>query len=85
MRSKSSWIIIIVMLIGLVIGTVIGSYCSGISALSWLDYGQVFGITTPLVLDLGVFVLTLGLTVKINIASIIGIIISFIIYRLLVR
>lgn len=85
MRSKSSWIIIIVMLIGLVIGTVIGSYCSGISALSWLDYGQVFGITTPLVLDLGVFVLTLGLTIKINIASIIGIIISFIIYRLLVR
>ena len=36
-------------------------------------------------LDLGVFVLTLGLTIKINIASIIGIIISFIIYRLLVR
>ena len=85
MRSKSSWIIIIVMLIGLVIGTVIGSYCSGISALSWLDYGQVFGITSPLVLDLGVFVLTLGLTIIINIASIIGIIISFIIYRLLVR
>ena len=85
MRSKSSWIIIIVMLIGLVLGTVIGSYCSGISALSWLDYGQVFGITSPLVLDLGVFVLTLGLTIKINIASIIGIIISFIIYRLLVR
>ena len=85
MRSKSSWIIIIVMLIGLVIGTVIGSYCSWISALSWLDYGQVFGITSPLVLDLGVFVLTLGLTIKINIASIIGIIISFIIYRLLVR
>ena len=85
MRSKSSWIIIIVMLIGLVIGTVIGSYCSGISALGWLDYGQVFGITSPLVLDLGVFVLTLGLTIKINIASIIGIIISFIIYRLLVR
>ncbi len=85
MRSKSSWIIIIVMLIGLVIGTVIGSYCSGISALSWLDYGQVFSITSPLVLDLGVFVLTLGLTIKINIASIIGIIISFIIYRLLVR
>ncbi len=73
------------MLMGLVIGTVIGSYCSGISALSWLDYGQVFGITTPLVLDLGVFVLTLGLTVKINIASIIGIVISFIIYRLLAR
>lgn len=85
MKGKGSWIIIIVMLIGLVIGTVIGGYCSGISALSWLDYGQVFGITSPMVLDLGVFVLTLGLTIKINIASIIGIIISFLIYKLLVR
>ncbi len=52
------------MLIGLVIGTVIGSYCSGIPSLSWLDYGKVFGITSPMVLDLGVFVLTLGLTIK---------------------
>lgn len=85
MKSKSSWIIIMVMLIGLVIGTVIGSYCNGIPSLSWLDYGKVFGITSPMVLDLGVFVLTLGLTIKINIASIIGIIISFVIYRLLVR
>ena len=85
MRGKGSWIIIMVMLIGLVIGTVIGGYCSGISALSWLDYGKVFGITSPMVLDLGVFVLTLGLTIKINIANIIGIIISFLLYKLLVR
>ena len=85
MRGKGSWIIIMVMLIGLVIGTVIGGYCSGISALSWLDYGKVFAITSPMVLDLGVFVLTLGLTIKINIASIIGIIISFLLYKLLVR
>ena len=81
MRGKGSWIIIMVMLIGLVIGTVIGGYCSGISALSWLDYGKVFGITSPMVLDLGVFVLTLGLTIKINIA----IIISFLLDKLLVR
>ncbi|MCI9446113.1 MAG: DUF4321 domain-containing protein [Lachnospiraceae bacterium] len=85
MRGKGLWIIIMVMLIGLVIGTVIGSYCSGIPSLSWMDYGKVFGITTPLVLDLGVFVLTLGLTIKINIASILGIILSFLLYKLLVR
>jgi len=85
LKIRSSWIIVFVMLIGLIIGTVIGSYCSGIGALSWLNYGQVFGLTTPFVLDLGVFVLTLGLTIKINIASIIGIVIAFLCYKLLVR
>lgn len=85
MKIKSSWIIVFVMLTGLIIGTVIGSYCNGIGTLSWLNYGQVFGLTTPLVLDLGVFVLTLGLTIKINIASILGILIAFLCYKLLVR
>ncbi len=85
MKIRSSWIIVFVMLIGFIIGTVIGSYCSGISALSWLNYGQVFGLTSPLVLDLGVIVLTLGLTIKINIASILGIMIAFLCYKLLVK
>ncbi len=85
MKIKSSWIIIFLMLIGLIIGTVIGSYCGGIESLSWLNYGQVFGLTNPLVLDLGAFVLTLGLTIKINIASILGIVIAFLFYKLLVK
>lgn len=85
MKVKNSWIIVFMMMIGLIIGTVIGSYCSGMQALSWLNYGQVFGLTSPLVLDLGVLVLTLGLTIKINIASVIGIVIAFLFYKLLVR
>lgn len=85
MKVKNSWSIVFVMLVGLIIGTVIGSYCSRIHTLSWLNYGQVFGLTSPLVLDLGVFVLTLGLTIKINIASIIGIIIAFLFYKVLVK
>ncbi|MCI9136060.1 MAG: DUF4321 domain-containing protein [Lachnospiraceae bacterium] len=85
MKVRNSWVIIFIMLIGLIIGTVIGSYCGGIDALSWLNYGQVFGLTSPLVLDLGAFVLTLGLTIKINIASVIGIVIAFLFYKLLVR
>lgn len=85
MKIRSTWVIIFIMLIGLIIGTVIGSYCGGIPALSWLNYGQVFGLTSPLVLDLGAFVLTLGVTIKINIASIIGIAIAFLFYKLVVR
>lgn len=85
MKIKSSWAVIFIMLIGLILGAVIGSYCGGIPALSWLNYGQVFGLTSPLVLDLGALVLTLGLTVKINIASILGIVLAFLCYKLLIR
>ena len=46
--------------------------------------GIVLGsFIAPIVLDLGVLVLTFGLTIKFTIASIIGIIIAAIIYRLL--
>ncbi len=85
MKIKSSWVIVFIMLIGLILGTVIGSYCGGIPALSWLNYGQIFGLTSPLVLDLGALVLTLGLTIKINIASVLGIVLAFLCYKLLVR
>ncbi|TGY97221.1 DUF4321 domain-containing protein [Petralouisia muris] len=85
LKIRSSWVVIFIMLIGLILGTVIGSYCGSISALSWLNYGQVFGLTSPLVLDLGALVLTLGLTIKINIASVLGIVLAFLCYKLLVR
>ncbi|MBQ5881561.1 MAG: DUF4321 domain-containing protein, partial [Bacteroidales bacterium] len=40
-----------------------------------------FGLSNPLTLDLGVLVLTFGLTIKFTIASIIGIVIAAIIYH----
>ena len=44
---------------------------------SWtwmLSYGQTFGLQQPVILDLGILVLTLGLSVNISIASIVGMI-----------
>ena len=55
----------------------------GVSWLSWLGYGQTFGFSSPLVLDLGVLAITFALTIKITIASIIGVVIAILIYRLL--
>ena len=51
--------------------------------LGWLSYGQTFGLQQPVILDLGILVLTLGLSVNISIASIVGMILSIIIYRFL--
>lgn len=83
--GKSFWILLLVVLIGLVIGGFIGQLCAGNSALSWLNYGKTFGLTSPLVLDLGIIVLTFGLTIKITIAGIIGVVIAILIYRLINR
>ena len=81
MKSRSSWICILFILAGLVIGSLIGNLASNVDFLWWLSYGQEFGLTDPLVLDLQVVKLTFAITFKINIASIIGVIISMFIYR----
>ena len=69
------------MLAGVVLGGFIGNALGGISALSWLGYGNSFGLSSPLVLDLGVLTLQFGLTIRFTIAGIIGIVLAFLIYR----
>lgn len=81
MKNKSTWVCILFILAGLVIGGLIGQLTEGVNFLWWLSYGQEFGLTEPLQLDLGVVRLTFAIMFKINIASIIGVIISMIIYR----
>ena len=80
-KDKGKIISILFVLAGLVIGGLIGNVASNVSWLSWLSYGEEFGLMEPLILDLNVLTLTLGLTIKINIASIIGVIIALIVYR----
>ena len=80
-KDRGKLISILFILAGLVIGGLIGNLTSNIDGLSWLSYGEEFGLRDPIVLDLNVLTLTLGLTIKINIASIIGVIISLIVYR----
>lgn len=73
----------LLLLAGIVLGGFIGMLAEGVPALSWLSYGQIFGFDNPIVLNLGLLVITFGLNIKITIASILGVVISIIIYRLL--
>ena len=77
-REKNIWILLVFLLAGLVVG---GRLASSVSWLWWLSYEQEFGLQTPLVLDLNVLKLTFGLMFKINIASIIGMVLSIFIYK----
>lgn len=74
---KNNWACFLLILAGIVIGGFIGNLFPS----TWLNYGQTFGLTNPLVLDLGILCITFALTIKITIASIIGIVIALIIYR----
>ena len=80
-REKNIWILLVFLLAGLVIGGLLGKLASSVSWLWWLSYEQQFGLETPIVLDLSVLKLTFGLTLNINIASIIGMAIAIFIYR----
>ena len=67
--------------IGIVLGGLIAESTAGIESLSWLSYGNTFGLDSPLVINLGVLVITFALQIKITIASIIGVILAIIIYK----
>ena len=81
--GKNNWALFLLILTGIVLGGFIGNLAAGVPWLSWLSYGQTFGLTSPLILDLGILVLTFGLTIKITIASIIGVLLAILIYRLI--
>ena len=83
MGRKNFWILLIMLLAGIVLGGFMGQLANGISWLSWLYFGQSFGLDSPLVINFGILVITLGLTIKITMASIIGIAIALIIYRMI--
>ncbi len=83
--KRDSLVLLLLMLAGVVLGGFFGYLAKDIPWLSWLNYGQSFGLTaadgSALVLDLGVLTLQFGIRIKITIASIIGIVVAFFLYR----
>ena len=80
-REKNIWILLVFLLSGIVIGGLLGEIAAKVDWLWWLSYGNSFGISSPIELDLSVIKITFGLMFKINISSIIGMAIAIFIYR----
>lgn len=80
-RDKNTWIVILFIFAGLVIGGLLGELAAQVDWLTWLAYGQTFGIQEPFVLNMNVLSLTFAFSVNINIASIIGLGIAIFLYR----
>lgn len=80
-KDKSAWILIVFILAGIVIGGLLGDFASGSSGLWWLAYGQQFGLNEPLSVDLSIIKFSFSLMIKLNISSIVGMILAIFIYR----
>lgn len=79
--SKNGWILLLMMLAGVVIGRFLSEVLGKLPYFKWLSYGQTFGLTPPLALDLQIVSLQIGFTVHFTIAGILGIVIAFFLYR----
>jgi len=82
-KSKNNWALFLLLLAGIVLGGFIAELTKTVSALNWLSFGNEFGLEQPVILNLGVIVVTFALKIKITIASIIGVVLAIIIYKFL--
>lgn len=72
---RGFWFNLFLVCVGIVVGTLAADMCAGIPLLSWLSYGMSFGIPTAS-LNLHVIDVTFGLSLNLNIAVILFIVLS---------
>ncbi len=82
MKWKHNLILIILLLAGVVVGSLLASATAGMPFLGWLSYGGRVGISTqePM-LDLAVLQVAFGFQLQINVAQIICIIAAICMYK----
>lgn len=83
-KYKNGWMLLLFILIGIVLGGLIAELTAGVPGLSWLAYGNTFGMNNSgnaIILDLGILVITFALQIRITIASIIGVVLAILAYK----
>ncbi len=83
--GKNTWALLLMILVGIVAGGFIGYLVKDVPYLSLLNYGKEFTIggsgNGTIHVDLGILIIDFAVTIKISVASIIGVLISTIIYN----
>lgn len=84
-KTDNTLVLLVVLILGALIGSVIGEVIGSLAPGGYLEAvfatGIAPGLSPPAVLDLKVLTLTLGLTMKINLASLLGIVLALLVYR----
>lgn len=78
-NNRNPWVLVLLILFGIIIGGIIGDLLG--DQIQFLDKSYAIGLQEPIHLDLNVIELTFGLMFNINIASVIGFILSLVIFR----
>ena len=84
-KYKNGWLLLLFIIIGIVLGGLVAEAAKGVPGISWLSYGQTIvtvdgDLTT---IDLGVIIFTIALQIKLTVASIIGIILAIIVFKVI--
>lgn len=77
---KKGIVLTIFLLLGLFLGTVLTEIAGNVSWLSFLCWGKSIGIDPAATLDLSVFTLTLGVTLRMNLATVLSLVLALFLY-----
>lgn len=72
---------VMMVFMGIVLGSYLGELALNISWLKFLSFGKNIGLADPVVLNLGFINLTFGFMCKLNLASILGFILAFFVIK----
>ncbi len=83
-RSRSPWwVLAVVVVLGGILGSVIAEALVGYPLVSFLSRDVRFGIDPPFTINLPILAFTIGATIRLNLAILVGIAIAIWILRLL--
>ncbi len=77
------WVLIVIVVAGAMLGSVFADAVGQFTYLAPLGHSVAFGVDPPVTLDLRVLTLTLGFTVRLNLAIVLGIIVGTYLFRML--
>lgn len=80
-KTKNFWVLLLCMLGGLTVGNFLGELVKGVSFLSFMQYGESFGLDNPVNIDLGVLVMSVQFTIKITLMGILGMVTGVLLYK----
>lgn len=82
--TRNPMLLLLFVCIGVVAGAFIGETLGNLPYLNWLRYGKEFGITSPFVLDIDIIRFQLAFSLRINVASVLGVVGAMIAFKKMV-
>jgi hypothetical protein len=77
------WLLVVIVVAGAMLGSVFANAIGDFTYLAPLGHSIAFGVDPPVTLDLHVLTVTLGFTIRLNLAIVAGIIAAVFLFRVL--